>query len=167
MSLLPILQYPDPKLRTVAQPVTQFDAALEQLAADMLETMYDSNGVGLAATQVDVHQRILVMDTSEGRDQPIIVVNPKIVWRSEEKAVGEEGCLSIPGIYDSVERHAAVKVEAVDAKGQALIIDAHGLQAVCLQHEIDHLDGKLFIDYLSALKRNRIKAKMSKRARAA
>ncbi|KKW66964.1 peptide deformylase [Lampropedia cohaerens] len=167
MSLLPILQYPDPKLRTVAQPVTQFDAALEQLAADMLETMYDSNGVGLAATQVDVHQRILVMDTSEGRDQPIIVVNPQIVWRSEEKAVGEEGCLSIPGIYDSVERHAAVKVEAVDAKGQALTIDAHGLQAVCLQHEIDHLDGKLFIDYLSALKRNRIKAKMSKRARAA
>lgn len=167
MSLLPILQYPDPKLRTVAKPVTQFDAALEQLAADMLETMYDSNGVGLAATQVDVHQRILVMDTSESRDQPVIVVNPQIVWRSEEKAVGEEGCLSIPGIYDSVERHAAVKVEAVDAKGQALTIDAQGLQAVCLQHEIDHLDGKLFIDYLSALKRNRIKAKMSKRARAA
>jgi peptide deformylase len=162
MALLPILRYPDPRLHTVAKPVQAVDARIRALAADMLETMYDANGVGLAATQVDVHERLIVIDVSEERNQPLILVNPEIVWASEEKQVNDEGCLSVPGIYDGVERSTAVKVRALDGEGQERTIEAEGLLAVCIQHEMDHLLGKVFVEYLSPLKRNRIKTKMLK-----
>jgi peptide deformylase len=161
MSQLTILEYPDPRLRTRAEPVKAFDAALQQLAADMLETMYAAPGVGLAATQVNIHQRLLVADVSETHDRPQVLVNPEILSR-EGLAVREEGCLSVPGVFDEVERAARIKVRAQDVKGQSFELDAEGLLAVCIQHEIDHLDGKLFVDYLSELKRQRIRKKLEK-----
>ena len=161
MARLTILEYPDPRLRTKAQPVQVFDAALHQLAQDMLETMYAAPGVGLAATQVDVHQRMLVADVSETHDQPKVFVNPEILTR-EGLAVREEGCLSVPGYFDEVERAARIRVSAQDLDGKRFEMDAEGLLAVCIQHEIDHLDGKLFVDYLSELKRQRIRKRLEK-----
>lgn len=165
MALLNILCYPDPRLHKVAKPVTEFDDKLRALVADMLETMYESQGVGLAATQVDVHQRLVVMDTTDERNQPTVLVNPEITWFSEERMKGEEGCLSVPGIYDGVERAVAVKVKAADEHGKVRELSAEGLMAVCVQHELDHLMGKVFVEYLSPLKRNRIKTKMLKAQR--
>ena len=165
MALLNILCYPDPRLHKVAKPVTEFDDKLRALIADMLETMYESQGVGLAATQVDVHQRLVVMDTSEERNQPVVLINPEITWFSEERVKGEEGCLSVPGIYDEVERSVAVKLKAADAHGKVRELEADGLLAVCMQHELDHLMGKVFVEYLSPLKRNRIKTKLLKAQR--
>ena len=165
MALLPILRYPDPRLHTVARPVVAVDARIQALAADMLETMYDAHGIGLAATQIDVHERLIVIDVSEERDQPMVLVNPEIVWASPDTVRGEEGCLSVPGIYDGVERSAAVHVRALDEKGQERTIQADGLLAVCIQHEMDHLLGKVFVEYLSPLKRNRIKTKLLKQQR--
>jgi peptide deformylase len=165
MALLPILCYPDPRLHTVAQPVRAVDDRIRRLVADMLETMYDAQGIGLAATQVDVHERVVVVDTSEDRNQPLVLVNPEIVWESPERLVNDEGCLSVPGIYDGVERAARVRVRAQDEHGQSREVDADGLLAVCVQHEMDHLLGKVFVEYLSPLKRNRIKTKMLKSKR--
>ena len=165
MALLNILCYPDPRLHKVAKPVTAFDDKLRALVADMLETMYESQGVGLAATQVDVHQRLVVMDTTDERNQPTVLVNPEITWFSVERVKGEEGCLSVPGIYDGVERAVAVKVKAADEHGKVRELSAEGLMAVCVQHELDHLMGKVFVEYLSPLKRNRIKTKMLKAQR--
>ena len=162
MALLNILCYPDPRLHKVATPITAFDEKLRKLAADMLETMYEAQGVGLAATQVDVHQRLVVLDTSEERNQATVLVNPEITWYSEERVKGEEGCLSVPGIYDGVERAVSVRVKAADEHGQVRELEAEGLMAVCVQHELDHLMGKVFVEYLSPLKRNRIKTKMLK-----
>lgn len=161
MSTLTILEFPDERLRTRAQPVTVFDAALQQLVRDMLETMYAAPGVGLAATQVNVHQRLLVADVSESHDQPRIFVNPEIL-ASEGVARREEGCLSVPGVFEEVERAARVRVRARDVRGEPFELDADGLLAVCIQHEIDHLDGKLFVDYLSELKRQRIRKRLEK-----
>ena len=163
--LLNILRYPDPRLHKVAKPVAIFDARLKKLAADMAETMYDAPGVGLAATQVDVHEQLVVIDTSETHDELRVFVNPEIVWASEEKLVYEEGCLSVPGIYDGVERPARVKVRALDVEGKPFELEADGLLAVCIQHEMDHLKGKVFVEYLSPLKRNRIKTKLLKEER--
>lgn len=165
MSLLPLLYYPDPKLHTVAKPVAAVDAGVRTLIADMLETMYDAKGIGLAATQVDVHQRLIVMDVSEERDQPLVLINPQLVWTSAETHLNEEGCLSVPGIYDGVERFDAVKVSALDGDGKSRMVEAEDLLAVCIQHEMDHLMGKVFVEYLSPLKRNRIKKKMLKAQR--
>lgn len=165
MALLPILTYPDPRLHTVAKPVQAVDARVRGLVTDMLETMYDANGIGLAATQVDVHERLIVIDVSEERNEPIVLINPEIVWASDEKQVGDEGCLSVPGIYDGVERSSAIRVRALDAEGRSRELSAEGLLAVCIQHEMDHLMGKVFVEYLSPLKRNRIKTKMLKARR--
>ena len=165
MALLSILTYPDPRLHTVAKPVQAVDARIRGLITDMLETMYDANGIGLAATQVDVHERLIVIDTSEERNQPLVLINPEITWASEEKQVGDEGCLSVPGIYDGVERSQAIKVRALDGEGKSRELSAEGLLAVCIQHEMDHLQGKVFVEYLSPLKRNRIKTKMLKARR--
>ena len=165
MSLLPILRYPDPRLHKIAKNVSVFDVRLKQLVADMADTMYDAPGVGLAASQVDVHERIIVIDISETRSDLKVFVNPELVWTSEERIVYDEGCLSVPGIYDGVERPARVKARAFDADGVVFEVEADGLLAVCIQHEMDHLMGKVFVDYLSPLKRNRIKAKMLKEER--
>jgi peptide deformylase len=165
MALLPILCFPDPRLHTVAKPVQAVDARIKQLIADMFETMHEAHGIGLAATQVDVHERLIVIDVSEGRDQPLVLINPEIIWASPEKKVNDEGCLSVPGIYDGVERHEAVHVRALDSAGKAHLIEAEGMLAVCVQHEMDHLMGKVFVEYLSPLKRNRIKTKMIKARR--
>jgi peptide deformylase len=165
MALLPILCYPDPRLHTVAKPVQAVDARIRKLVADMLETMYDANGIGLAATQVDVHERLIVIDVSEERNQPMVLVNPEVAWASDEKQVNDEGCLSVPGIYDGVERSSRIRVRALDGDGNARDIEAEGLLAVCIQHEMDHLQGKVFVEYLSPLKRNRIKTKMLKARR--
>jgi peptide deformylase len=165
MALLPILCYPDPRLHTVARPVAAVDARIRGLVADMLETMYDANGIGLAATQVDVHERVIVIDVSEERNEPMVLINPEITWASEETQVGDEGCLSVPGIYDGVERASAIRVRALDGEGKEREIAAEGLLAVCIQHEMDHLRGKVFVEYLSPLKRNRIKNKMLKARR--
>jgi peptide deformylase len=165
MALLPILCYPDPKLHTVAKPVAAVDARIQTLIADLFETMYEAKGIGLAATQVNVHERLIVMDISEGRDVPLVLINPKILWASPEMHLNEEGCLSVPGIYDGVKRHDAVKVEALDGEGRSQLIEADGLLAVCIQHEMDHLMGKVFVEYLSPLKRKRIKTKMLKAQR--
>lgn len=167
MALLPILVYPDPKLYTVARPVEVVDDAIRTLVSDMFDTMYDANGVGLAATQVDVHQRVVVMDVSETRDQRVVLINPEIEWLSDERQTGDEGCLSVPGMYDGVERATQVRVRALDENGNSRVIEADGLMAVCIQHEIDHLNGKLFVEYLSPLKRNRIKTKLLKAKREA
>lgn len=165
MSILNILRYPDPRLHKIAKPVTVFDARLKQLAADMAETMYDAPGVGLAASQVDVHEQLVVIDTSEDNSQLQVFINPEIIWESEERKVYDEGCLSVPGIYDGVERPAEVKVRALDLDGNPFELHADGLLAVCVQHEMDHLKGKVFVEYLSPLKRNRIKTKMLKEER--
>jgi peptide deformylase len=162
MALLSILCYPDPKLHKVAKPVAAVDARIQTLVSDMLETMYEAKGIGLAATQVDVHQRIIVIDTSEERNQPLVLINPEIVWKSETTHLNEEGCLSVPGIYDGVVRHDAVHVNAMDASGTSRRIEAEEILAVCIQHEMDHLLGRVFVEYLSPLKRNRIKTKMQK-----
>ena len=165
MSLLNILRYPDPRLHKVAKPVTVFDERLKKLVADMAETMYDAPGVGLAATQIDVHEQVLVIDVSDTNNELRVFINPEITWSSDEKQVYDEGCLSVPGIYDGVERHAQIKVRALDVKGQPFEVEADGLLAVCIQHEMDHLLGKVFVEYLSPLKRNRIKTKMLKAQR--
>ena len=165
MSLLPILCYPDPRLHTVAKPVSNVDARIRRLAKDMLETMYEASGIGLAATQVNVHERMIVVDVSKERDQPMVLINPELVWTSPGKHLNEEGCLSVPGIYDGVERFDAVHVRALDENGNSRVIEADQLLAVCVQHEMDHLMGKVFVEYLSPLKRNRIKTKMLKARR--
>ena len=165
MALLTILCYPDPKLHKVAKPVQQVDARIQALAADMLETMYEAKGIGLAATQVDVHLRLIVIDVSEERNQPLVLIDPEIAWTSAETHLNEEGCLSVPGIYDGVQRFDEIKVRALDRDGTSRMIDADGLLAVCIQHEMDHLIGKVFVEYLSPLKRNRIKKKMLKAQR--
>jgi len=161
MAKLTILEFPDPRLRTKAVPVTVFDAALKQLSEDMLETMYEAPGIGLAATQVNVHRQLLVLDVSEEKNQPMVLVNPKITAK-EGTQVYQEGCLSVPGIFADVERADRIHVEAQDAEGNALSFDADGLLAVCIQHEMDHLAGKLFVDYLSPLKRELVKKKLEK-----
>jgi len=165
MALLNILRYPDPRLHNVARPVEQVDGYIRQLADDMLATMYDAEGVGLAATQVDVHLRLLVMDTSDEHNQPWVLINPEIIARSVEMRRSDEGCLSVPTIYDEVERHASVTVRAQGRDGQLFELEAHDLMAVCVQHEMDHLLGKVFVEYLSPLKRERIKTKMIKKTR--
>ena len=165
MALLPILSYPDPRLHTVAKPVAVVDERIRALAADMLETMYDAKGVGLAATQVNVHERMLVLDVSEERNQPQVLINPELVWASEGRVKNEEGCLSVPGIFDGVERPARVKVQALNEQGESITIEADGLLSICIQHEMDHLMGKVFVEYLSVLKRMRIKSKLLKAQR--
>ncbi len=165
MSLLPILRYPDPRLHTRAKPVAQVDDRIRALVADMLETMYEAKGIGLAATQIDVHERVVVIDVSEARDEPLVLINPELVATSQERIVGDEGCLSVPTIYDKVERWSEVTVRALDRDGQVHEVAADGLLAVCIQHEMDHLMGKVFVEYLSPLKRNRIRSKLAKRAR--
>ena len=162
---LPILRYPDPRLHTVAVPVREVDARVRGLIDRMFATMYAANGIGLAATQVDVHERLIVIDVSEERDQPMVLINPVIEWASPETRKGEEGCLSVPGIYDGVERSVAVRVRALDGAGTERVIEADGMLAVCIQHEMDHLMGKVFVEYLSPLKRTRIKTKLAKAQR--
>jgi peptide deformylase len=166
MSLLTILEYPDPRLRNKAQPVAAFDAALQGLIEDLFETMYAAPGIGLAATQVNVHKQLLVLDVSEEKNAPLVLVNPKIVAR-EGSQIYQEGCLSVPNIYADVERADRISVEAQDRDGQPLQLQADGLLAVCIQHEMDHLVGKLFVDYLSPLKRELVRRKLEKQRRAA
>ena len=165
MSQLQILRYPDPRLYTVAKPVAEVNDEIRVLADDMIKLMYESDGVGLAATQVDQHIRLIVMDTSETHDQPRVLINPELVNGSDDWILGEEGCLSVPLVYEKVERHARVRVRALGRDGQPYEFDAEGLAAVCVQHEMDHLMGKVFVDYLSPLKRDRIKTKMLKKTR--
>ena len=162
MTVLDILRYPDSRLHMVAKPVAVVNDDIRQVVADMAETMYDAPGIGLAATQVNVHKRVIVIDISETRDDLKIFINPQVVAASEESKVYEEGCLSVPGIYDEVERPDRVTVTALDADGNPFTTEADGVLAVCLQHEIDHLDGKVFVQYLSRLKQSRIKSKLSK-----
>ncbi len=161
MGILSILEFPDPRLRTVAKSVDEVNAAITSLVNDMFETMYDAHGVGLAATQVDVHKRIIVLDISDERDEPICLINPKLIEASGEEE-SDEGCLSVPGIFEPIQRAEKVKISALDKVGIAFELEADGLLAVCVQHEMDHLQGKLFVDYLSSLKRQRIKKKMQK-----
>ena len=165
MALLPILTYPDPRLHTVAKPVARVDERIQTLVADLFATMYQSDGIGLAATQVDVHEQVVVIDTSEDRSQPLVLINPEIIWASPEKKKNNEGCLSVPGIYDGVERSVAIKVRALNADGVSHELEAQELLAVCIQHEMDHLLGKVFVEYLSPLKRKRIKGKLQKQQR--
>jgi len=165
MAVLQILRYPDPRLHQVARPVEIFDDRLRTLVRDMAETMYAAPGVGLAATQVDVHQRVIVVDVSDARDQLRVFVNPEIVEASDDRKVYEEGCLSVPGIYDEVERPDRVRVRAFDEHGKPFEVEADGLLAVCVQHEMDHLNGRVFVQYLSRLKQNRIRSKMLKAER--
>ena len=161
MALLTILHYPDPRLRRKAAPVETVDAEVRRLVGDMLETMYAAPGVGLAATQVDVHRRVIVVDVSEERDRPLCLINPELLAREGEETM-EEGCLSVPGIYEKVRRAQRIRVRFLDREGRPQELEAEGLLAVCIQHEMDHLEGKLFVDYLSGLKRERIKKKMGK-----
>ncbi len=165
MALLPILSFPDPRLRTVAKPVEEVTDEIRQLASDMLETMYEAPGIGLAASQVDRHIQLIVMDLSEEKDQPMVFINPKITPLTDETQAYEEGCLSVPQIYDKVNRPSRVKIEALNLDGEAFEIEADGLLAVCIQHEMDHLSGKLFVDYLSPLKRQRAREKVGKLTR--
>lgn len=164
MALLPILRYPDPRLYKKAARVESVTADIRKLVADMAETMYAAPGIGLAATQVDVHKRVIVIDISEHKDDLRAFINPEILWREGEQE-GEEGCLSVPGIYDTVTRAERVRVRALGLDGAPFELEAEGLLAVCVQHEIDHLEGKVFVDYLSRLKQSRIKAKLAKQAR--
>jgi peptide deformylase len=165
MAQRPILRYPDPRLNTKAKPVAQVDDRIRRLVDDLLETMYAADGVGLAATQVDVHERVLVMDTSESRDRPRVLINPELIAKSDEMAVSDEGCLSVPAVYDKVTRHARVTVRALGRDGEPYEFEAEGLESVCVQHEMDHLEGHVFVEYLSRLKRDRIRNKMLKKAR--
>ncbi len=162
MTKLTILRYPDPRLKTVAKPVTHVDERIRVLVSDMIETMYGADGIGLAATQVDVHEQVIVMDTSESRTEPRVLINPELLSMSDEQVVGEEGCLSVPAVFDKVVRAARVRVRALDREGQPVEFDADELLSKCVQHEMDHLRGKVFVDYLSMLKRTRIKTKMLK-----
>lgn len=164
MALLPILNYPDPRLYTVAAPVAAVDDNVKSLVRNMAQTMYAAPGIGLAATQVNVHKRVIVIDISETRDDLLVLINPEIIWREGVQEY-EEGCLSVPGIYDYVERSAKIRVRALDADGNTFEHDAEGLLAVCIQHEMDHLEGKVFVEYLSRLKQTRIRAKMLKQQR--
>jgi peptide deformylase len=166
MALLPILHYPDPRLRKIARPVTQFDDRLRTFVGNLTQTMYDANGVGLAATQVDVHEQVIVIDVSDTRDAAQVFVNPRIVEASPVRRVAEEGCLSVPGVYDEVERPESVTVEAEDERGRTFRLHAEGLLAMCVQHEMDHLKGRVFVEYLSTLKQTRIKSRMRKLDRA-
>lgn len=162
MALLPILSFPDPRLRTIAKPVSEVTDEIRQLAADMFETMYEAPGIGLAATQVDQHIQLIVMDLSEDKSQPMVFINPKVTPLTAEKQPYEEGCLSVPQIYDKVDRPSRVKINALGLDGKAFEMEVDGLLAVCIQHEMDHLDGKLFVDYLSPLKRQRAREKVEK-----
>ncbi len=165
MTILTVLRFPDPRLRTKAQPVAEITATTEKIIDDMLVTMYEAKGVGLAATQVDIHQRIVVMDTSEESNQPLVLINPEIIATSDETSINEEGCLSVPGSYAKVNRHNTCTVKALDRHGEEFTLNASELQSICIQHEIDHLNGVLFVDYLSPLKRQRIQKKLEKEAR--
>lgn len=162
MAILNILNYPDKRLHKVAKPVASVDARIQKLVSDMAETMYDAPGVGLAATQVDVHERVIVIDISEHSNDLVVLINPEIVWASEDLQTYEEGCLSVPGVYDEVERAAEIKVKALNAMGEPFEFDAEGLLAVCVQHELDHLNGKVFVEKLSMLKQMRIRTKFIK-----
>ena len=162
MAVLPILSYPDPRLRTIAAPVKEVDAEIKTLISDMIETMYAADGIGLAASQVDRHIQLIVMDLSENRDTPMVFINPKVTPLVEEKQPYEEGCLSVPDVYDKVERPSKVRIEALDADGEAIDEIAEGLLAVCIQHEMDHLNGVIFVDYLSRLKQTRARDKVKK-----
>lgn len=165
MALLPILRYPDARLHKKAKPVAVVDERIRKLVRDMADTMYEAPGVGLAATQVDVHERVIVIDVSEEGRELRVLINPEIVWKSEAVKVFEEGCLSVPGIYDEVERAERIRFKALDENGKSYEMEAEGLLAVCVQHEMDHLEGKVFVEYLSPLKQNRIKTKMKKAER--
>jgi peptide deformylase len=165
MSLLEILEYPDPRLRTIAKPIKDLTPEINTLIDNMFETMYDAPGIGLAATQVDKHIQLIVMDVSEEKDSPLIFINPTITILEGDSETMQEGCLSVPGFYENVDRIEHVLIKALDRKGQAFELEARGLLAVCIQHEMDHLNGKLFVDYLSTLKRNRIKKKLEKQQR--
>jgi len=165
MALLNILHFPDPRLHKVAKPVPAVDDRIRALVRDMAQTMYDAPGIGLAATQVDVHERVIVIDLSDQQDQLMVLINPEIVWTSQESQSYEEGCLSVPGVYDEVKRAAEIKVKALDENGQLREIEADGLLAVCIQHEIDHLNGKVFVERLSSLKQSRIRTKIQKQRR--
>lgn len=166
MAVLPILHYPDPRLHTVAKPVAEINQKIKQLVSDMAETMYEAPGIGLAATQVNAHLQVIVIDLSDERNQLQVFINPEITWASEEKKVWQEGCLSVPDFYDEVLRPSEVKVKALDIDGKPFEIHADGLMAVCIQHEIDHLKGKVFVEYLSSLKRMRIAGKLKKKSKA-
>jgi len=165
MALLTVLCYPDPRLHKVAKPVAQVDARVKKIVADMADTMYEAPGVGLAATQVDIHERIVVIDVSDEQNELMVFINPEIIWASSETKSWREGCLSVPEFYDEVERPAQIRLKALDLDGKEFEIEADGLLAVCLQHELDHLQGKVFVEYLSLLKRTRISQKMKKRAK--
>ncbi|MEE9422517.1 MAG: peptide deformylase [Gammaproteobacteria bacterium] len=164
MAILNILYFPDPRLRKVAKPVERVDDALRTLIDDMFETMYDAPGIGLAATQVNIHKRLIVIDISEEKDQPVVLINPELIEKDGIEEM-EEGCLSVPGVFESVQRAEHIKVRALDRQGEAIELSVDGLLAICIQHEIDHLDGKLFVDYLSQLKRTRIRKKLEKQQR--
>ncbi|MEY5050198.1 MAG: hypothetical protein RLZZ619_128 [Pseudomonadota bacterium] len=166
MAVLPILHYPDPRLHTVAKPVSEINQKIKQLVSDMAQTMYEAPGIGLAATQVNAHVQVIVIDLSDERNQLQVFINPEITWASEEKKVWQEGCLSVPDFYDEVLRPSEVKVKALDIDGKPFEIHADGLMAVCIQHEMDHLKGKVFVEYLSSLKRMRIAGKLKKRSKA-
>lgn len=162
MAILSILEFPDPRLRTVATPVTQVDSRIQQLVDDMLETMYDAPGIGLAATQVDVHERVIVIDTSESRSEPKVFINPEVEVLNPDLGDYDEGCLSVPGFFETIHRPKSIRVNALDREGEVFTEELDGLLAICLQHEMDHLQGKLFVDYLSPLKRQRIRGKLEK-----
>ncbi len=165
MALLNILEFPDPRLRTRAAPVTEVDDKLRQLIDDMFDTMYDAPGIGLAATQVNIHQRIVVIDLSEEKNEPLVMINPEYEVLDDETEESQEGCLSVPGYYETVKRANHIRLKALDRNGDPYELEARDLLAVCIQHEVDHLDGKLFVDYLSTLKRNRIRSKLEKKHR--
>ncbi len=167
MAILPILHYPDPRLFKKAKPVEKVDDRIRELVRNMAQTMYEAPGVGLAATQVDVHERVVVIDVSENANELRVLINPEITWRSDERDVYEEGCLSVPGIYDKVERAERVRVKALNENGEPYELEADGLLAICVQHELDHLEGKVFVEYLSSLKQNRIKTRLRKQERQA
>lgn len=166
MAILPILEFPDPRLRTVAKPVAQVDDTIRQLVKDMFDTMYDAPGIGLAASQVNIHKRIVVIDVSEDKSQPLVFINPEITVLDEEINEYDEGCLSVPGFYETVVRPSHIKVKALDADGKSFEIEPQGLLAVCIQHELDHLNGKLFVDHISPFKRTRIRSKLEKKHKA-
>ncbi len=165
MTILTVLRFPDPRLKTKASLVTEITKATSIIIDDMLITMYDEKGVGLAATQVDIHQRIVVIDVSENNDQPLVLINPEIIAKSDETLINEEGCLSVPGVYAKVDRHTTCTVKALDRDGKQFTLDGEELLSICIQHELDHLNGILFVDYLSPLKRQRIKTKLEKEAK--
>lgn len=166
MALLPILEFPDPRLRTIAKPVTLFDANLAQTIKDMFETMYEAPGIGLAATQVNIHRSIVVIDISEEKNQPLVFINPEIQLLDESLCEYDEGCLSVPGFYETVSRPAKIRVTAQNEKGEPFVLEPEGLLATCIQHELDHLNGKLFVDHISPFKRSRIRSKLEKKHKA-